>query len=241
MEYEFRRNPDPGAILALTSPADKEETSDIRGMEEYIHKHAEAIYKHAINAGERRESLYIVTGCIKSASCAMAAYKEGMAGADDTLRLRPTRETRPGGPPVYVWTKYPSSSRARVGTSSQPGVKDQSLFLLGFKLAFSPRFRSGVDAESSHGSGSSNPPGSGSRGVEDFDDQSGTCNRGPPHGNGRESGPGYGGGNAAGPDAGPSCHYRCTLSCEPSPSNLDKYEAVHLSKSLLDSPRLRLC
>lgn len=175
MMYEFHRNCEapPGAILALTSSADKEAAEDIGAMEEYIVEHAEAIYRHANNlrALGEKESLYIITGCIKSASWAMAAYDANMDPKHSTLRLIPVPEAMEGDPPKYEWRSQ-GSSWARVGRSDNKRVNDQSLFLQGFKLASSSQFRSRVKANISRDD-DSEASGGAKRGADDRSDPSG--------------------------------------------------------------------
>ncbi|TEB33867.1 hypothetical protein FA13DRAFT_115783 [Coprinellus micaceus] len=153
--FEFRRDSDApaGAILVSVSSADEERSDDIKGMGEYIRQHAEAIYRHAFSIRPigKQESLYIVTGCIKSDSWATAVYRQGMdANHGATLLLVPAVEASSGHPPQYEWTMQ-GSSRARAGWSDREGVKDQCLFLQGFKVAFSPSFRSRVSSRCSGG------------------------------------------------------------------------------------------
>ncbi|TEB36720.1 hypothetical protein FA13DRAFT_1080271 [Coprinellus micaceus] len=85
------------------------------------------------------ESLYIVTGCIKSESWALAAYKGPMVPPNDTLRLVQVNEDMEADGTWYAWTER-GTSEARSSEPSEHGLKNQSLFLRGFKLTFSPRF-----------------------------------------------------------------------------------------------------
>ncbi|KAJ3543212.1 hypothetical protein NMY22_g3227 [Coprinellus aureogranulatus] len=114
--YEFSCSPidSRGAILVLTSGADTVEAQNIKGLEQFIKRHAPAIYQYANNIrpiGED-ESLYILTGCIKSASWAMAAYNKAMDPNHCTLRLEPMRTFSGDSPSEYDWTSQ-GSSRAR--------------------------------------------------------------------------------------------------------------------------------
>jgi hypothetical protein len=78
-------------------------------------------------------------------------YRQGMdANHGATLLLVPAVEASSGHPPQYEWTMQ-GSSRARAGWSDREGVKDQCLFLQGFKVAFSPSFRSRVSSRCSGG------------------------------------------------------------------------------------------
>lgn len=195
--YEFRRDctTQPGALLALTSSANKEETNDPIAMEEYIKQNAEVIYRHASSfrtIGEK-ESLYIITGSIKSDSWAMAAYGTHAGSKGSTLRLVPV----PGvgdGAAEYEWRSHGSASRARFGKSDKPRVKDQSLFLRGFKVAFSPAFRFRVKAHIPHND-VPGAPGPDDRGTDRRHDRSGPHDR-DPRSNGKERKSGGGGGRS---------------------------------------------
>lgn len=192
--YEFHRTrtAPPGAILALTSSADKEATDDVDAMGEFIKRYAEAIYRRAssLRAIGEKDSLYIITACIKSDSWAMAAYDADMDPQHPTLRLVPVLPVRDGEVPKYEWSSQ-GTSRARVGRSDKKQVKDQSLFLQGYKMAFSPRFRDRLKAS---GLRDDEPetPGATDRGEDHRHGPSGPFGREPRSG-GRERKPGGGG------------------------------------------------
>jgi hypothetical protein len=137
-------------VLACTSSADLEELADPVALQEFIIQHAGLLYQHA-NSIQRladKDSLYIITGCIKSDSWAIAAYNEMMEASPELLRLK--RDVSSGSQlaPDYTWT-HRGMAEARFGSNSmttqstQDGHgKDQALFLRGFKLALSNTFRS---------------------------------------------------------------------------------------------------
>lgn len=168
--FEFRCRSDSGAVLAATSSAELEELDDYTELREFILQHAELLYRHA-NTVRRiagHEALYIITGCIKSDSWALASFKE-RADPYDPMCLE--NMTHDGDDQCrYDWTQTWSSSEARFGSSEQVGLKDQTLFLRGFKLDFSPTFRTRMAGErlppqaappGNGGSDSSNHSGSG--------------------------------------------------------------------------------
>ncbi|KAJ3522620.1 hypothetical protein NMY22_g11815 [Coprinellus aureogranulatus] len=142
--HEFHCKSSIGAILAITSPSDLFETSDKDAMQSYIVQHAEAIYQHAnsIQPIGQEDSLYIITGCIKSDSWAIAAYRGHHTEPPyNILQLSRTSEPWGNSPRrLNHWTRS-GSSHARSGHSLEEGLKNQTLFLRGFKVAFSPRFR----------------------------------------------------------------------------------------------------
>jgi hypothetical protein len=135
-----------GAVLVSTSPADLEELDNYIKLRGFIIQHASSLYQSANTLRELDddESLYIVTGCIKSASWAMAAFRDPMAPPHDVLRL--VKGGSSGPIPIYMWT-----SRGTASAKSYPNEldrdynakeKNQTLFMHGFKLSFSSAFRS---------------------------------------------------------------------------------------------------
>lgn len=147
--HEFLCHSASGAILAVTSQADLVATDDVNSMRAYIAQHAEALYRHAnfIRPIGERESLYIITGSVKTDAWAIAAYRQRMQSPHNILRLvqRPPRASEVLTPSsVHQWTKKGTSSRARLGDSAEHELKNQSLFLQGFKMELAPRFRSRI-------------------------------------------------------------------------------------------------
>ncbi|KAJ3526790.1 hypothetical protein NMY22_g10030 [Coprinellus aureogranulatus] len=166
-EYRFECRSSPGAVLALTSSANEEECERMIELERYIIQHAKAIYKHAngIRPIGQNDSLYIITGCTKSDTWAMAVYGECEPGRS-TLQLIPERRgvNGDGNPSRYRWaTQNVGSSRLRCSVrDSDVKAKNQTLFLQGFKLAFAPRFRSRMEEDD----GSEDDPGGENPGDE---------------------------------------------------------------------------
>ncbi|RXW15365.1 hypothetical protein EST38_g10486 [Candolleomyces aberdarensis] len=135
-----------GAVLVSTSPADLEELDNYIKLRGFIIDHARLLYQYAnaLRELDDDESLYIITGCIKSGSWAMAAFKDPMAPPHDVLRL--VKGGGSGPIPNYMWT-----SRGTASAKSYPDEhthdyngkeKNQTLFMHGFKLSFSSAFRS---------------------------------------------------------------------------------------------------
>lgn len=159
-EFEQRRE-QPGAVLAFTSSADLEELDDHALLQDHICQHAELFYTHA-NSIRRigvDESLYIITGCVKSDSYALAAFQQSMDALDHTLKLvqrtranitNEMQSSTAAQRPSYMWTRR-GTAHTRTGVSKELGNKDQALFFRGFKLKFSPSFRARMKL--GHGAG----------------------------------------------------------------------------------------
>lgn len=132
-------------MLALTSSADLEQTTDIVAIRDCVLRYAPLFYTHAdrVRRIGHEESLYIITGCIKSDSWALAAYRQPMAQPYDLLRLvhAPDVGDNPSCEMLYEWT-HCGTSDTRSSDRSENGSKNQSLFLTGFSLSVSSAFRS---------------------------------------------------------------------------------------------------
>ncbi|KAF6759379.1 hypothetical protein DFP72DRAFT_133984 [Ephemerocybe angulata] len=147
--FDFTCQDEQGAVLALTSRALLERLSDKAALADNICANAELLYTHADNRRRigSEESLYIITGCIKSCSWGVAAFQDRMVPPNNTLRLVKRRpapgDEREATSPLdsYLWT-HRGTSEARFGSTETPASQpDQCLFLQGFKLNFSSAFR----------------------------------------------------------------------------------------------------
>ncbi|KAJ3512786.1 hypothetical protein NMY22_g15232 [Coprinellus aureogranulatus] len=118
--HEFHYQSHPGAVLALTSSADLVSSNDIHSLRTFIVEHAEAIYRHANSIRQigDRESLYIISGCIKTDGWAIAAYRHEMQPPHNVLQLvrKPALHVEGVGrnsESAYQWTKQGHSTRPR--------------------------------------------------------------------------------------------------------------------------------
>ncbi|KAJ3541372.1 hypothetical protein NMY22_g3910 [Coprinellus aureogranulatus] len=151
--FEFHHLPShqQGAVLAMTSTGKLEELdgSDKMALREVISQHAGLIYKYAndLRTIGEDESLYIITGCIKSENWGLAAFREAPPFRDPAMHRFPRLVKLPGSvgvgspdDPAYDW-RSPGTFDSYVG-KSEGGSQDQCLFLRGFKLDFAKSFRS---------------------------------------------------------------------------------------------------
>jgi hypothetical protein len=136
-----------------TTSADLEQLADIVALRDCLVQHAGAVFQHA-NAIRRvadDESLYVVSGCIKSDSWALAAYQEPTKPSGKILELarRNMSSHEATRAPTHDWLSW--MGEARFGSNSEKvgesyKGKDQSIFLRGFKLAFSRECRARLNA-----------------------------------------------------------------------------------------------
>ena len=137
----FKYNEPEGAVLAITSEVEPQMLP--RDCETAIHKwiseNAEILYKYACTKHlHRHEDLYIVTGCFKAENWAMASYQLGQTmQPEQTLKLvNNSPDVVLPGCVEYLWEEVGlgASTSTSEAKGYPPGLKDQSLFLQGFKL-----------------------------------------------------------------------------------------------------------
>jgi hypothetical protein len=95
-----------GAILALTSSADQHELKDRIELRAFIINNARLLYQYAnsIQRLDKDESLYFITGCVKSDSWALAAFNEPVDHPKDVLTLVQIGGNSDASAPNYDWT-----------------------------------------------------------------------------------------------------------------------------------------
>jgi hypothetical protein len=156
-------------VLVLTSPAESEDFDDCVTFKDFIINNAETLYMYANSKRKlgQGESLYFVTGCDKSKSWAIAAYLEAMEPPKNVLHLQ-------WDGTEYDWIDQGTAHVCTGSTSiTENEVNDQCLFLRGYKLSFSQRFRdrmlkvgSGLSLDMEHdGPSNSKSPNTGNRGT----------------------------------------------------------------------------
>ncbi|KAJ3538132.1 hypothetical protein NMY22_g5287 [Coprinellus aureogranulatus] len=153
--YNFDCEAQSGAILVISSAAQVVTLDDTKALEEHAASNAKTLFRRAATSDTvpmgRDLSLVIVTGTIKTNAWAIAAYqqREQRSLTHNTTRLvlREDGYMRESEAPFYRWVEsggtYVSSGRS----DSEKGVKDQTVFLQGFKMEFSPCDEEGMLAE----------------------------------------------------------------------------------------------
>jgi hypothetical protein len=141
-------------VLICTTPADLEKLVHHVALERFLRKHSRAVYQHANRICEigEQESLFVVTGTIKSDSWGLAAYEDPRENSKGEM-LKLSKIDGSENDPIRLY-KYDWTSRgpaeARCGSNSENRSsyrgKDQTLFLRGHTLAFSQEFRNREDA-----------------------------------------------------------------------------------------------
>ena len=168
-------------MLAVTPPASLVEATHQMNIRDHIIRHAELLYRHAestVGVGPD-ESLYVITGCLKSDSWALAAYRRLFGDAQaSTARLihigdahvesgpsslEGLQESHQDEIPIYDWKERGPTEAKRSHFVGQR-LEDQTLFFRGFKVTFSRKFASEIRKEFT---GSSNRPTSAAEGPTD--------------------------------------------------------------------------
>ncbi|TEB18513.1 hypothetical protein FA13DRAFT_592345 [Coprinellus micaceus] len=128
---DFTCDSQRGAVYVATSPAKLDELVNPARLRKYI-QNAKAVYPRADSIREIADDnpLSIVTGCIKSDSYAIAAFRETN---NDPMSLE---NFTCGGDvtPTFDWTSLPRSGEGKFGSSGERGLKNETFFLRGFKL-----------------------------------------------------------------------------------------------------------
>jgi hypothetical protein len=192
--FEFHCRESQGAALALTSSGDLETltSSSKKQLRQYLCVHGTHLMtqlrrKDHLQCGQ---SLYVVTGTIKSDSWAIAVHTSPMQEPDNRIVL-----TRRDGPPfpTHEWTSI-GRADARCGTAkvNEDGTrrKDQCLFLRGFLLTPSSESEGPSTTNSGSGATGSSPKSTDSESSDECGGKRGPENsgqRGSPESNYRSS------------------------------------------------------
>ncbi|TFK16879.1 hypothetical protein FA15DRAFT_384936 [Coprinopsis marcescibilis] len=136
MNYTWRAP--EGAVLVTPFGAYTESLKDRSSIEPFIKHNCARLYHLARNRGIRTAPLYIVTGCVKSASWATASYSSEYPQSI-VASLQNLARTGPGSGNQfsYRWTSKPSGTDAQTGpnTFSAPlDDRNQNLFISGYRL-----------------------------------------------------------------------------------------------------------
>ena len=123
-------------------------------MKQFIIKHAETWISYAISTGRDidRNSLYFVTGCTKARDWGMATFNRSPPWEESSLKLG--QSTHPDDP-RYIWERSRGCGMARTGPGPDEELDDertvpqnQTLFVKGYKIAFSEEVWTRILAES---------------------------------------------------------------------------------------------
>ena len=155
-ELSISHTSDNGALLFLPDGASQEDLINSGEIKQFIIKHAETWISYAISTGRDidRNSLYFVTGCTKTGDWGMATFNRSTLWNESSLKLG--RSTHPNDP-RYIWGRSRGCRMARTGPGPDQELDDeravpqnQTLFIKGYKIAFSEDAWTRILAES-HG------------------------------------------------------------------------------------------
>ncbi|KAJ7158478.1 hypothetical protein C8R46DRAFT_1224439 [Mycena filopes] len=137
-EFLFTCQGPSGAVLALPHGARLEKLRNIEHVRQYAACHAESWYKY-INGTRGRAltngSLYLITGCEKSASGGMASFQNVASDADFQLSFRPTADADDNYKYRFVRGTPARTKHFDVSARSDEGTLNQTTFLHGFSIS----------------------------------------------------------------------------------------------------------
>lgn len=139
---EFTCNKEEGSVLAFPDGASREDLKNENCLEDFIKQSAESWYRYATGPGDRLleyNSLYIVTGCMKTQSWGIATYSSVVPPPHNVIVLS---KSTPGTAEPYIWEKQggtisrtgPYPDRDLDNTVSR---QNQCMFIRGYKVALS--------------------------------------------------------------------------------------------------------
>ena len=143
-----------GALLFLPDGASEEDLINSGEIKQFIIKHAETWISYAISTGRDidRNSLYFVTGCTKAKDWGMVTFNRSPPWEESSLKLG--QSTHPDDP-RYIWERSRGCGMARTGPGPDDELNDertvprnQTLFVKGYKIAFSEEAWTRILAES---------------------------------------------------------------------------------------------
>ncbi|KAJ7158481.1 hypothetical protein C8R46DRAFT_392884 [Mycena filopes] len=137
-EFLFSCQGPSGAVLALPHGARLEKLEDVEHVRQYAACHAESWYKY-INGTRGRAltngSLYLITGCEKSASGGIASFQNVAPGAEFQLSFRPTAHADDDYRYRFVRGTPARTKHFDVSARSDEGTLNQTTFLHGFSIS----------------------------------------------------------------------------------------------------------
>lgn len=156
-QFEFECTNEEGAVLACTTSADLTELSNTSALRSFLIQYAGAIYQHGISLEPLapEDSLYIVTGCVKSDGWGLAAYQGARSGHVLRLMKRFGENPLAATAKIYDWVdRGTGEAHLWPNTAEEADSNDEkthSLFVLGFTLDFSAEFRARLGGPQSLG------------------------------------------------------------------------------------------
>ena len=153
-ELSISHTSDNGALLFLPDGASQDRLHNSAEIKQFIIKHAETWISYAISTGQDidRDSLYFVTGCTKAGDWGMATFDRSMPWEESSLKLGHSMHPND---PRYIWERSRGCGMARTGPgpdeeldNERVAFQNQTLFVKGYKIAFSENAWTRILAES---------------------------------------------------------------------------------------------
>ena len=138
--FDFSCSCEKGAILILPDGASRKDLQTVNKFRRAIEHNAAAWCEFVRNGGRTPESLYLVTGCVKTSSWGVASIFNQSSTREASLKFIPASMGEGSGSLSYLWDTY-SPLDTRRGPDPPSEAQNQCVFLRGFKITFSEGFR----------------------------------------------------------------------------------------------------
>ena len=135
---EFSSSSNQGALLVLPEGADKHDLCNLRLFEREALRYGKSWYEFAVTKlGRTRispDSLYLITGCHKTSSWSLAAFHQSSGSCNFNAKFTAGKIINGNISAAYSW-QMASGVPCRIGPEPYDGVKNQTVFIRGFKIA----------------------------------------------------------------------------------------------------------
>ena len=135
---EFSSSSSEGALLVLPEGADKHDLCNLRLFEREALSCGKSWYEFAVTKlGRTRispDSLYLITGCHKTSSWSLAAFHQSSGSCNFNAKFTAGKIINGNISAAYDW-QMTSGVPYRIGPEPYDEVKNQTVFIRGFKIA----------------------------------------------------------------------------------------------------------
>ena len=135
---EFSSSSNQGALLVLPEGADKHDLFNLRLFEREALRCGKSWYEFAVTKlGRTRispDSLYLITGCHKTSSWSLAAFHQSSGSCNFNAKFTAGQIINGNISAAYNW-QMASGVPCRIGPEPYGEVKNQTVFIRGFKIA----------------------------------------------------------------------------------------------------------
>ncbi|KAF7356331.1 hypothetical protein MVEN_00965400 [Mycena venus] len=125
-----------GAMLVLPQGASRQNLMPVETFRAHVKKYSAQWYRFARGFLPSTDSLFVVTGCDKTASWGIATASTTSGTVEISLKLTVVGIAEGSLAPRYQWKDFGSATVRMSGNDGSPGTENQCIFIRGF---FVPR------------------------------------------------------------------------------------------------------